>query len=689
MTTTLRKPPQMPFSLLCKPEFIAAAATAEGEEKKLPRVKMVAYRGGPMRLAGWGPTPVIISLAGLVIPASVPLRFNHDGYELVGHSDSIKVEGTNLLLEGVISFETPRTRAIVTAAANGFPWQASVGVAPDFTAVKFVEAGQTADVNGKTWKGPLYVVNKGWLREVSVLDLGADSGSKTQIAAMATETSMDETVDTAGAGSGGGANSGGAGAAVQTPPVRAGETIDSIVGEAQAKQDRKDRITAMVRASCATPGVTREMLDAFQRIGTEAINANWDDAQVELALIRAGRAAPSIGAPSIGSGNGAPTDAVLAAALLMSCGVSHEKLVKDPDFGERTVQAAWTRSRGRMSLHQLIATALQASGAHVGHGGTQIFDALLANAPLLAMQRARGFGDIRAGFSTVSLAGILGTVGNKLLQDSFTDVESTYQEICQLADFSNFLTYTSYRLTASGGFQKIGPTGELKHANLGEQSATNRLETSGMMLTLDRQQIINDDLNAFAQLFKIMGRDSLIALEEATYDAFMESSDVIFTSARGNRNTSAALSLANLQIADAALMAQVNENGKPIYAMGSKLIVPPALKALADSIFVSEHIVSGNSTNQPQANTLRGRFKPVCSPFLSHTALAGASATTWYLACDPKKVPFLQAAFLQGKRQPTVETADAAFNTLGIQMRGFFDFGLAVNDYRGANKNTA
>lgn len=683
MTTTL-KIPTTPFGVMCTPEFLAAA---DGDEKKLPRVKMVAYTGGPMRVQGWGTVPVIISLAGLSIPANVPLRFAHDGYELVGHSENVRVDGAKLLLDGVISFETPRARSIVTAAANGFPWQASVGVAPD--EVKYLEAGQTMDVNGMTHKGPVYVLTKGRLREVSIVDLGADPKTRTQIAAMATEANVDETENTPPAGGNANPNpnasGNGAGGATSTqnPPVRAGDTIDAILGDARAEQQRQERITSMVRAASTAPGAD---LDALGRLGKEAIAAKWTESQVELALLRAGRAH----APAIAQRSGAaPTSAVLAACMLMSCGVSHEKLVKDPDFGERTVDAAWKLSRGRMGMHQLFATALQACGIHVGHGGHQVFESLVAAAPMLAMQQARGFGEIQAGFSTVSLPGILGTVGNKLLLESFTNVATTYQEICQLSDFQNFLTYTQYRLTATGGFRRVGQDGELKHVALGEESYTNRVDTSGMLLTLTRQQIVNDDLNAFQQLFRIMGRDSALAIEEAVYDAFMESSDVIFTSARGNRLTSAALSLATLQAADAALQAQTNENGKPIYAMGSRLIVPPSLKALADSIYVSENIVSGSTTNQPQANTLRGRFKPVTSPFLSLTALAGASATTWYTACDPNMLPFLQAAFLQGKRQPTVETADATFNTLGVQMRGFFDFGIAVVDYRGANKNSA
>ena len=44
----------------------------------LPRFSMVAYTGGPMRIAGWR-YPVVIDLAGLAIPSqSRPIRFSHD-----------------------------------------------------------------------------------------------------------------------------------------------------------------------------------------------------------------------------------------------------------------------------------------------------------------------------------------------------------------------------------------------------------------------------------------------------------------------------------------------------------------------------------------------------------------------------------------------------------------------------------
>ncbi|MDZ4849157.1 MAG: hypothetical protein SGI77_07670 [Pirellulaceae bacterium] len=36
---------------------------------------------------------------------------------------------------------------------------------------------------------------------------------------------------------------------------------------------------------------------------------------------------------------------------------------------------------------------------------------------------------------------------------------------------------------------------------------------------------------------------------------------------------------------------------------------------------------------------------------------------------------------------PTIETADADFNVLGVQLRGYHDFGVAPQDPRGAIKS--
>lgn len=87
-------------------------------------------------------------------------------------------------------------------------------------------------------------------------------------------------------------------------------------------------------------------------------------------------------------------------------------------------------------------------------------------------------------------------------------------------------------------------------------------------------------------------------------------------------------------------------------------------------------------TNNPHA----GKFSVVYSAYLANALLAGYSAKAWYLLADPADLPVIEVAFLNGQQTPTVERADADFNVLGIQFRGYFDFGVGLQDYRGGVK---
>jgi hypothetical protein len=43
----------------------------------------------------------------------------------------------------------------------------------------------------------------------------------------------------------------------------------------------------------------------------------------------------------------------------------------------------------------------------------------------------------------------------------------------------------------------------------------------------------------------------------------------------------------------------------------------------------------------------------------------------------------IEVVFVNGKDTPTVETAEADFNQLGIGMRGYIDFGVNLYEFRG------
>jgi hypothetical protein len=50
-------------------------------------------------------------------------------------------------------------------------------------------------------------------------------------------------------------------------------------------------------------------------------------------------------------------------------------------------------------------------------------------------------------------------------------------------------------------------------------------------------------------------------------------------------------------------------------------------------------------------------------------------------------VAAIEIAYLRGRRQPTIESGESDFNTLGMQWRGYFDFGVAMQDSRAAVKS--
>lgn len=635
-------------------ELLAAAAD---QADALPRFKMLAYTGGAMGLEGWR-YPVVVDLAGVQFPGrSMPVRFGHSAERSdgIGHTETAAVEGTSIVAAGVISRDTDAAREVVRAARNGFPWQASIGATP--IEVEFIREGQTSAANGRQFGGPVYIVRASRMNEISVVDLGADQSTTTQIAAGA--------ANNGGRDMAGDPNQNGGGT---------GGTAADIIARAKAERARLEGVRALAEEYTTIRGAD---IAGIESIVAKAEAEGWTLQATELELLRASR-------PKVVTqvrGQQAVTQAVLEAALCMSAGVKDEVLAKDRDYGEQVVAQAWPlRARG---LRGTLAAALEAQGVSVPHGGKEYFDCLVRS--------QQPHQQVRAGFSTVNLPGILGNVANKVLLQAFTDIAATYDVIADDADFSNFHAHTLYRLDALGEFQQVSPAGEIKHGNLAESEYSNKLETYGQMLTLTRQHIINDDLNAFTSLLRQLARKSRIALEKALYTLVMESSDSFYTTARANRLTSNPLSIAALGAAEAALMLMADSDGEPLYAMPKYLIVPPQLKALADSIYTSTGLNETTTTDKgkPDGNPYRGRFLPVTSPYLASAAMTGYSATTWYLQADPKVLPTFQVAFLDNRKAPSVETADAEFNTLGMHLRCIWDFGVGRIDHRGTVKSTA
>ncbi|MCL2647572.1 MAG: hypothetical protein FWD61_11295 [Phycisphaerales bacterium] len=661
-----------PLALTASFQIEAAAPGVEaGSATALPKFRMVAYTGGQMRLAGWR-QPVIVDLAGLTIPnQNRPIRFGHDAAAGVGHTDTIRVENGQLIATGVVSRDTVAAREIVTSGKNGFPWQASIGASVE--EFEFIKENQKVSVNGRSFDGPVNVVRKATLGEISFVDLGADGNTSARVAAIRPQQETNDMhnaqmTDLAPAPT----------AVTLAPTIQAAPapTTADIRAEALAETNR----IAAIRKLCApsAPGGRY-----FADIEAQAIREGWDATKTELEVLRASRPpAPQPGAIQGGgeaphgysvSAPGPVTHDVLAAACLLSAGI-----VKPEDhYNEQTLEAAQKRFRHGIGLQTLLLEAAMANG-YTGHHFRSDSHTI--------MRMAFAFRDqVQAGWSTIDIGGILSNVANKFLLEGFFSVERVWRNICAIRNVNDFKTVTSYRLIGKDQYELVAPGGEIKHGTLGNETYTNKADTYGLMLTIDRRDIINDDLGAITTIPRKSGRGSGLKINDVFWTVFLNNA-TFFSAANKNLLTGpdTILNIDGLTKAEVAFMEQTDSDGKPIGLMPSIILAPTALSAIGTQLYKSMELRDTTpNAKYPIANPHQGKYRVEVSRYLSNALYKGnASSKAWYLLADPNDLPLIEVAFLNGQESPTIETAEADFNYLGVKMRGFHDFGVNLQDPR-------
>jgi hypothetical protein len=649
------------------------------EEAKLKRFSMVAYTGGAMLTEGFF-RPVVVDLDGMdASNQSRPIFKDHDETQIVGHTDTVEKSQQRLKVSGVVSGVGQSASEVMALAKNGFPWQASIGASVLQT--EFVDPGQSVKVNGRNFQGPLVVARKTVLKEVSFVPLGADDNTTASIAASFERVSLMEFNEWLKAK---GFDPEAVSAEMQVP-LKAMYDAE-LAAKDKPTEDKKETKTEN-RSETVTVDLVAKMReevakeetrivkiralrakypsDEADSIVANAIKDGADERDAELALLRAHR--PT--GPAIHSSKTENNATVIEAALCQSGGLKE----CDKKFDDKTLQAAHTSFRGGLSLQEAILHAANQAGYH---GRQRISNGNIAEV-------------LRAAFSTISLPGIFTNTANKFLMAAFDAVEQTWREIAAITSRPDFKTATTYRLTGDNVYEQLPPDGEIKHGTLAETSYTNQVKTYAKMLAMTRVDIINDDLNALTAIPRNLGRGGALKLNEVFWTEFMSNAS-FFTTARGNLDEGAdtALSLASLGLAHTLFRNQSDEDGNPVAITPRILLVPNSLTVAAMNFMNSTQVMNNTTANTTTLanNPFAGMFKVVSSSYLSNTSISGYSSLAWYLLADPNDMPTIEVAFLNGVQTPTVESADVDFNQLGIQWRGYWDFGAGKQEYRGGVK---
>jgi len=619
---------------------IVAAAAIEGEAEKLPTIEIEAYSGGIMNVGYYG--PVVIDLAGLKAEASTPILYAHNAYtvdSILGQTTAIVNDKKTLSMAGEVMADSETSRSVKTLASNGFKFQASVGVDPEKRS--FVEAGVEAEVNGQKLQGPFTLVESGQLNEVSVVAMGADGSTSAKIAA-----------DQAGA---------------PVAPNKEGvkmKKLDAqgnpIVEPVNDGQPTAEQIRAEAVAEQTRIGKVSEVAKDHAEIVTQAIEGGWTPERTELTVAKLELAAEKKrnerpGTPAIQGFRGKEVNSdILAAAVSLRAGLKDSEKV----HGSETCQKASELKIN--SFTDLVRAGMAATGKVLEH----------------TRHETREF--LQAAFSTRDIADVLSNVANKFIAEGYGNVEQSWRRVSSVRPVVDFKANTGVRLVMSNLLQAMAPDGEIQHGSLSDETRTVQADTKALMIGVTRKDIINDDLGVLSDIPRKLGFAAARTFNTDFWAAFEAAVATAFTSDHAN-TTTGVLTSTTLATAETLFDALSDADGNPLGTEASMLLTGSTASGPARDLFISQNMIGGTSKTTA-GNRYAGMFDPVKSRYLS--------AAPWLLVANPMGIPLMESAFLNGRQEPFVETADAEFEYLGIMMRCYYDYGVAFAEWRAAVYST-
>lgn len=462
----------------------------------------------------------------------------------------------------------------------------------------------------------------------------------------------------------------------QNQPVPS-KALNAIIEEQRKENARREGIEKLVAKALTANPVT---VDVCEQIGQKAIDQHWTIQQTELELIR--------GVQSNGPGLSISRESdsrdisskVLEAALCMGTGLENI----DKHFDERTLDVAHKQFRNGIGLNDLIMISARQRG-YRGQSYSVKSNMRTVMQYAMSPNDSTSFRAGPSGPSTYTLPQILSNVSNKFLFAGFTSTDQTWREFSAIRSANDFKQLTTLALTDDLQYKSVPRGGEIKHGSVAERYYNNQVNTYGILIGIDRRDIVNDDAGAFSTMSRYMGVGAADSLNDVFWTKFLNNS-TFFASGNSNVSTGGGSALATadgaaINAAEQKFYAQTKPNGKPLGIMPKIMLVPPTLVNTAARWMGSQLMVGSSALGD--ANVYSGRYRVLTSAYMENSNYTGYSTAAWYLLAEPSSMAVIETAFLNGQQNPTVETGEFDWNTLGMSMRGYWDFGCELQEYRG------
>lgn len=292
---------------------------------------------------------------------------------------------------------------------------------------------------------------------------------------------------------------------------------------------------------------------------------------------------------------------------------------------------------------------------------------------------------IQAAQTTSDFQHLLGTVTGRALQIGYNTAQATHAVWTGERDVQDFRQQTLIQLSEAPGLEKVKEGDEYTSSYFSEAAESFSIETFGRIVSLTRQALVNDDLNAFTRIPAAFGASARRLEADLVYGKLLGNPTMsdgysLFHSTHGNLSTiNLTISVTGLGEARAAMRKQKGLQGMEyIDPMPRFLIVPVALETEAEELLAS--LVNPARSNDTQNPEWIRSLTLVADPRLD-----ADSEATWYLAASPVQMDTIIRAYLAGEQRPYVEE-NAEFVRDVTSFKTRLDVGVGVIDWRGLFK---
>ncbi len=319
------------------------------------------------------------------------------------------------------------------------------------------------------------------------------------------------------------------------------------------------------------------------------------------------------------------------------------------------------------SIHRLFGDA--GRGIRSMRADDPRYQRALSEATILVASVAEGrvpMYRLQEAMSTSDFPLLFGDVLDRSMLGSYREWPTVWAQVARRGLVRDFRTVRKFTTDgAEGVLSQVDQGGEYPEAALSEAKYDYAVKKYGRRVPFLWETFVNDDLDALRDTPQRLAKAARMSEERFATELYADSTgpDATFFNAGtyGNRLTGAGstLTVAGLQAAFAALWAQKDTDGNPIFAGQVRLVVPPALSVTAQNILNATEIRvatgGGASSDQITArNWMSGQVAElVVNPWLPIVDTSANKDKSWYLFAEPGVGrPALEMGFLRGHESP-------------------------------------